>query len=68
MAAIAKLIRNAPRDLLEAFFDAQECPLGELLRSFGPDDDYAGPCSRRSMSSATKSTRGSPPTPTGWSA
>jgi hypothetical protein len=43
MAAIAKLIRNAPRDLLEAFFDAQECPLGKLLRSFGPDDDYAGP-------------------------
>jgi hypothetical protein len=43
MAAIAKLIRNAPRDTLGAFLDAQECPLGERLRSFGPQDDYAGP-------------------------
>jgi hypothetical protein len=43
MAAIAKLIRNAPRDSLEAFLEAQQCPLGERLRSFGPDDDYAGP-------------------------
>ena len=43
MAAIAKLIRNAPRDLLEAFFDARECSLGALLSSFGPEDDYVGP-------------------------
>jgi hypothetical protein len=42
MAAIAKLIRNAPRDSLEAFLDAQQCPLGERLRSVGPEDDYAG--------------------------
>jgi hypothetical protein len=46
MAAIAKLIRNAPRDSLGAFLDAQECPLGERLRSFGPEDDYAGPLLR----------------------
>jgi hypothetical protein len=43
MAAVAKLIRNAPRDALGAFLDAQQCPLGEQLRSFGPEDDYAGP-------------------------
>jgi hypothetical protein len=43
MAAIAKLIRNAPRDSLGAFFDAQKCPLGEQLRSFGPEDDYETP-------------------------
>ena len=43
MAAIAKLIRNAPRDSLEAFLNAQQCPLGDRLRSFGPEDDYAGP-------------------------
>jgi hypothetical protein len=43
MAALAKLIRNAPRDSLEAFLDVQQCPLGERLRSLGPDADYAGP-------------------------
>ena len=43
MAAIAKLIRNAPRETLEAFLDAQQPSLGEQLRSFGPHDDYAGP-------------------------
>ena len=43
MAAVARLIRNAPRDSLEAFFDAQKCPLGDRLRNLGPDDDYAGP-------------------------
>src|SRR5690606_38514447 len=43
MAAIAKLTRNAPRDSLEAFLDAQQCPLGARLRSVGPEDDYAGP-------------------------
>jgi hypothetical protein len=42
MAAIAKLIRNAPRETLEAFLDAQQPSLGEQLRSFGPHDDYAG--------------------------
>jgi hypothetical protein len=43
MAAVAKLIRNAPRDSLQAFFDVQKCPLGDRLRDLGPDDDYAGP-------------------------
>ena len=43
MAAVARLIRNAPRDSLQAFFDAQKCPLGDRLRDLGPDDDYAGP-------------------------
>ena len=43
MGAVAKLIRNVSRDLLEAFFEAQKCPLGALLSSFGPDDDYVGP-------------------------
>lgn len=42
MAAIAKLIRNAPRETLEAFLDTQQCSLGEQLRSFGAYDDYAG--------------------------
>jgi hypothetical protein len=43
MAAVARLIRNAPRGSLQAFFDAQKCPLGDRLRDLGPDDDYAGP-------------------------
>jgi hypothetical protein len=43
MAAVAKLIRHAPRDSLGAFFDAQKCPLGERLRSLGPEDDYETP-------------------------
>jgi hypothetical protein len=43
MAAVAKLIRNAPRDSLQAFFDAQKSPLGDRLRDLGPHDDYAGP-------------------------
>jgi hypothetical protein len=43
MGAIPKLVRNAPRERLQEFLDAQECPLRERLRSFGPEDDYAGP-------------------------
>ena len=43
MAAIANLVRNAPRERLQEFLDAQECPLSERLRLFGPEDDYAGP-------------------------
>lgn len=43
MGAIPKLVRNAPREGLQEFLDAQECPLCERLRSFGPEDDYAGP-------------------------
>jgi hypothetical protein len=43
MAAIVKLVRNAPRERLQEFLDAQECPLCERLRSFGPEDNYAGP-------------------------
>jgi len=43
MAAISKLIRYAPQDTLCDFLDAQERHLGEQLRSFGPEDDYAGP-------------------------
>jgi hypothetical protein len=43
MGAIPKLVRNAPREGLQEFLDAQECTLRERLRSFGPGDDYAGP-------------------------
>ncbi len=50
MGAVAKLIRNVSRDLLEAFFEAQKCPLGALLSSFGPDDDYVGPASEGARS------------------
>jgi hypothetical protein len=43
MAAVANLIRHAPRASLEAFFDAQECPLREQLSAIGPEEDHAGP-------------------------
>ena len=42
-AAVVKLIRNAPRASLEAFFTAQSCPLGERLRGIAPEADYARP-------------------------
>jgi hypothetical protein len=32
-----------PRASLEAFFEAQECPLHERLSAIGPEEDYAGP-------------------------
>src|SRR5262245_57363188 len=43
MGAVVKLIRNAPRPSLEAFFAAQRCPLGDRLSPIGPEEDYAGP-------------------------
>jgi hypothetical protein len=43
MGAVLKLIRNAPRPSLEAFFEAQRCPLGERLRAIDPEEDHAGP-------------------------
>lgn len=46
MAAVLRLIRQASRDSLLAFFENVRCPLSEKLRTIGPDDDHARPLLR----------------------
>ena len=43
MSAVLHLIRHAPREGLQAFFDAERCPLGDRLRSFGLNAGHAAP-------------------------